>query len=86
MADHNEAGRLKAIELNASPYRLDLDWRLCKHAKGLGVPVAINPDAHSVRGLSDIAYGVMAARKGWIEPADTLNALSGAELAARLVA
>ena len=86
MADHNEAGRLKAIELNASPYRLDLDWRLCKHAKGLGVPVAINPDAHSIRGLSDIAYGVMAARKGWIEPADTLNALTGHELAARLVA
>lgn len=84
MADHNEAGRLKAIELNASPYRLDLDWRLCKHAKGLGVPVAINPDAHSIRGLSDIAYGVMAARKGWLEPADTLNAMSGAELASLL--
>ena len=84
MADHNEEGRLKAVELNASPYRLDLDWRLCKHAKGLGVPVAINPDAHSVRGLSDIAYGVMTARKGWIEPHDTLNAMTGAELAQRL--
>ena len=85
MAEHNEEGRLKAVELNASPYRLDLDWRLCKHAKGLGVPVAINPDAHSIRGLSDIAYGVMTARKGWIEPNDTLNALSGADLAQRLV-
>ena len=84
MAEHNEEGRLKAIELNASPYRLDLDWRLCKHAKGLGVPIAINPDAHSVRGLSDIAYGVMTARKGWIEPDDTLNALSGAALTERL--
>ena len=84
MAEHNEEGRLKAVELNASPYRLDLDWRLCKHAKGLGVPVAINPDAHSVRGLSDIAYGVMTARKGWIEPDDTLNAMTGAELAQRL--
>ena len=84
MAEHNDEGRLKAIELNASPYRLDLDWRLCKHAKGLGVPVAINPDAHSVRGLSDIAYGVMTARKGWIEPVDTLNSLSGEELTRRL--
>ena len=84
MAEHNEEGRLKAIELNASPYRLDLDWRLCKHAKGLGVPIAINPDAHSIRGLSDIAYGVMTARKGWIEPDDTLNALSGAALTERL--
>lgn len=84
MAEHNEDGRLKAVELNASPYRLDLDWRLCKHAKGLGVPVAINPDAHSIRGLSDIAYGVMTARKGWLEPQDTLNTLSGAALAERL--
>ena len=72
---------MKAIELNASPYRLDLDWRLCKHAKGLGVPVAINPDAHSIRGLSDIAYGVMTARKGWIEPKNTLNSLDGEALA-----
>ena len=84
MAEHNDEGRLKAIELNASPYRLDLDWRLCKHAKGLGVPVAINPDAHSIRGLSDIAYGVMTARKGWIEPVDTLNSLTGEELAMRM--
>ena len=84
MADHNEAGRLKAVELNASPYRLDLDWRLCKHAKGLGVPVVINPDAHSIRGLSDIAYGLMAARKGWLEQEDVLNSLTGEELANRL--
>lgn len=84
MADHNEAGRLKAVELNASPYRLDLDWRLCKHAKGLGVPVVINPDAHSIRGLSDIAYGLMAARKGWLEQEDVLNSLTGEELAHRL--
>ena len=81
MAEHNDEGRMKAIELNASPYRLDLDWRLCKHAKGLGVPVAINPDAHSIRGLSDIAYGVMTARKGWIEPKNTLNSLDGEALA-----
>ncbi|MDG1555481.1 MAG: PHP domain-containing protein, partial [Candidatus Poseidoniaceae archaeon] len=84
MAEHNEEGRLKAVELNASPYRLDLDWRLCKHAKGLGVPVIINPDAHSIRGLADISYGVMAARKGWIEPNDVLNSLSGDELGRRL--
>ena len=72
MAEHNDEGRLKAVELNASPYRLDLDWRLCKHAKGLGVPVIINPDAHSIRGLADVSYGVMAARKGWIEPQNVL--------------
>ena len=75
---------MKAVELNASPYRLDLDWRLCKHAKGLGVPVIINPDAHSLRGLADISYGVMAARKGWLEADDVLNTLGAAALQERL--
>jgi len=84
MAEHNDEGRLKAVELNASPYRLDLDWRLCKHAKGLGVPVIINPDAHSIRGLADISYGVMAARKGWIEANDVLNSLTSTDLRQKL--
>lgn len=84
MAEHNDDGRLKAVELNASPYRLDLDWRLCKHAKGLGVPIIINPDAHSIRGLADISYGVMAARKGWIETSNVLNSLSGEQMSRRL--
>lgn len=84
MAEHNEAGRLKAVELNASPYRLDLDWRLCKYAKTNKVPVVINPDAHSVRGLGDVAYGVMTARKGWLETDDILNSLSGDAMTARL--
>ncbi len=64
MSEANKEGELKAVELNASPYRLDLDWRLCKRAKELGVPVVINPDAHSIQGLGDIDYGVMVARKG----------------------
>ena len=49
MSEANKEGKLKAVELNASPYRLDLDWRLCKRAKELGVPVVINPDAHSIQ-------------------------------------
>ncbi len=85
MADYNESGTLKAVELNASPYRLDLDWRLCKYAKQIGVPVVINPDAHSVKGLGDIDYGVMIARKGWLESGDVLNSLSGEEMYRRLV-
>ena len=84
MADYNNNGEMKAVELNASPYRLDLDWRLCKFAKTNGVPVIINPDAHSIRGLGDIVYGVMAARKGWLESGDVLNSLSGEDLANRL--
>lgn len=85
MAEHNAEGRLKAIELNASPYRLDLDWRLCKHAKQQGVPVIINPDAHSIRGLADISFGVMTARKGWLEASDILNSLEAEQLAERMV-
>ena len=84
MAEYNNDGEMKAVELNASPYRLDLDWRLCKFAKTNNVPVIINPDAHSIRGLGDIAYGVMAARKGWLESGDVLNSLSGEDLANRL--
>jgi DNA polymerase (family 10) len=85
MAEQNSNGILKAVELNASPYRLDLDWRLCKRAKELGVPVVINPDAHSIKGLGDIDYGVMVARKGWLESGDVLNSLSADEMNHRLL-
>lgn len=85
MSDANKDGNLKAVELNASPYRLDLDWRLCKRAKELGVPVVINPDAHSIQGLGDIDYGVMVARKGWLEEGDILNSLGGKEMTERLL-
>jgi len=85
MSQANKDGELKAVELNASPYRLDLDWRLCKRAKELGVPVVINPDAHSIKGLGDIDYGVMIARKGWLEEDDILNSLSAEEMSERLL-
>ncbi len=62
------------IELNASPYRLDIDWRYLKYAKEKGVMISINPDAHSADGFSDILYGVGMARKGWQEKKDILNA------------
>jgi DNA polymerase (family 10) len=64
-----------AIELNAHPYRLDMDWRLCKYAKEKGVKIAINPDAHDEEGLKDTYYGVGIGRKGWLEPGDILNAM-----------
>ncbi len=65
-----------AIELNADPHRLDLDWRLCMHAKARGVPVEIGPDAHSTGALDNVAIGVGIARKGWLERGDVLNARS----------
>jgi DNA polymerase (family X) len=63
----------KAIEINAHPMRLDLDWRFLKYAKEKGVPIFINPDAHNVSGLQDVQYGVGIARKGWLEPKDVVN-------------
>jgi DNA polymerase (family 10) len=70
----------KLIEINADPHRLDLDWRYLKYAKEKKVQVAINPDAHTARGLKNIAYGVDIARKGWLEPEDVINAKALQEL------
>tara|TARA_B100001113_G_scaffold344544_1_gene333091 strand:- start:838 stop:1239 length:402 start_codon:yes stop_codon:yes gene_type:complete len=80
MGELNAEGALKVVEINASPYRLDLDWRFCKYAKEQGVPVAINPDAHSTQGLKDVWYGTQIARKGWLEKDDVLNCRSGEEI------
>jgi len=65
----------KIIEINAHPYRLDMDWRLWKHAKELGVKCAINPDAHNIDDLQFLAIGVGIARKGWLTKADVVNCL-----------
>jgi DNA polymerase (family 10) len=73
-----------AIELNAHPYRLDLDWRLCKYAKERGVKIAIDPDTHDREGLKDTRYGVGIARKGWLEPGDVLNTMSLEQVSAFL--
>ena len=61
------------VEINADPHRLDLDWRHVKRAKELGVKIAINPDAHHVRGFDNTRFGVGIARKGWLEARDVLN-------------
>ena len=62
-----------AIEINADPHRLDLDWRHIRYAAERGVLIAINPDAHSVAGLDNVAFGVNVARKGCLEPHQVLN-------------
>ncbi len=63
------------IELNASPYRLDMDWRWWQLAKEKGVKCAINPDAHHTSGLQHLWFGVALARKGWLEKSDVVNCL-----------
>ena len=65
-----------ALEINAHPARLDLDWRHVKKARDRGVQIAVNTDAHSVAGLDHLGYGIGIARKGWLRAPDILNALS----------
>ncbi len=61
------------LELNADPYRLDLDWRYCRQARDRGVMIAIGPDAHSEGSLENVEFGVGLARKAWCEKTDLLN-------------
>jgi DNA polymerase (family 10) len=67
-----------AVELNADPHRLDMEWRNCRMAKELGVTVEIGPDAHSTAGLDYMEIGMGIARKGWLEDKDVLNARDAA--------
>ncbi|HKY31291.1 MAG TPA: DNA polymerase/3'-5' exonuclease PolX [Candidatus Polarisedimenticolia bacterium] len=67
------AAHRKLVEVNASPNRLDLDWRGCRRARELGVAVSINPDAHDAEELADVAYGVDTARRGWLAAGDVAN-------------
>lgn len=69
------------VEINANPYRLDLDWRWHRLALELGVLLSINPDAHSVADLSFTRLGVMQARKGGVGKEKILNCLTMKELA-----
>lgn len=63
------------IELNANPHRLDIDWRELPYAFEKNVKISINPDAHSIRGIGDIRYGVGVARKGWTTKNNVVNTL-----------
>jgi DNA polymerase (family 10) len=63
------------IEINANPYRLDLDWRWIDYAMNKGVKLSINPDAHEKEGYQDMYYGVCSARKGGLTKEMCLNAL-----------
>ncbi len=62
-----------AVEINASPYRLDLDHVWARRAIELGIQLAINPDAHSVEGLEDLRWGVTVARRAGATSSDVLN-------------
>ena len=69
-----------AIELNANPYRLDLDWTWIEYAMSKNVKISINPDAHSTGGIHDIHFGVLAARKGGLTAEMCFNTMGSQEL------
>jgi DNA polymerase (family 10) len=68
------------IELNASPSRLDMDWRLWSYAKSKGVKCAINCDAHRNEHAAFLRLGTGLARKGWLTKQDVINTLPLPEL------
>ena len=74
-AEHNTA-----IEINANPWRLDLDWRHGNKASDVGLMSSINPDAHSIEGIDHITYGVQIARKGKFEKQRILNTMAAKEV------
>jgi DNA polymerase (family 10) len=69
------ARRGVALEINASPERLDLDAPLLRAAQQRGVRFIISTDAHHPKHLLNMRYGVITARRGWLERADILNTL-----------
>lgn len=62
-----------AIEINADPHRLDLDWRVLRRARAAGVLISIGADAHNLAGLANVGFGVGIARKGGLGPDAILN-------------
>lgn len=68
------------VEINAHPWRLDLDWRWHQAALDFGCMMSINPDAHSIRELDHMHWGVEMARKGGVPPDRVLNAMRLAEI------
>ena len=71
-----------AVEVNADPHRLDLDWRMVRQARDAGVMISIGADAHSTGGITNVAVGLGIARKGWVEAHQVLNTRDAAAFSA----
>jgi DNA polymerase (family 10) len=74
-----------AIEINANPNRLDMDWQWIQYAMQQHVMLSINPDAHSIEGIDDIKYGVLSAQKGMLTKEFNLSSKSLVEFEAFLL-
>lgn len=62
-----------ALEINASPYRLDLEAQYARRAAEQGIPICIDTDAHHVDHMANIRYGVLTARRGWLTAEQVIN-------------
>ncbi len=77
----DEASKLGvAIEFNANPHRLDIDWRFINYAKSKGVKISINPDAHATGEIYYTFLSLGTARKGMLTKGDVLNAMGSGEI------
>jgi DNA polymerase (family 10) len=72
------------VEVNCQPERLDLDDILARRARDRGVSIVIDTDAHSPTALGNLRWGVMVARRAWLEPRDVINTRTFEELRASL--
>jgi len=72
------------LELNSFPDRLDLSDVNCRLAKDAGVKVAIATDAHSVDQMAYMRYGLITARRGWLEKNNVLNSVRGKDIIKQL--
>ena len=72
------------VELNANPFRLDMDWRHWRRAAERGLECSINPDAHGTEQLAYVKAGVNSARKGWLGREQVINTLALKAVEARL--
>lgn len=68
------------LEINSSPDRLDINDHYVRRAKEYGIKIAINTDAHEIRRMDEMKYGVGTARRGWLEPGDIINTMETNDL------
>ncbi|MCX8025800.1 MAG: hypothetical protein N3A60_11420, partial [Thermanaerothrix sp.] len=73
-----------ALEINANPARLDLDDIYARRAAELGIPLALNTDAHTPTDFDLIEYGIGIARRAWVGPSQIINTWSPERLLAWL--
>ena len=73
-----------ALEINSHPDRLDVDEDTARQAREMGIKIAINSDAHHREDLKLLRYGILNARRGWLQPEDVLNTMEYDNLAAYL--